>query len=425
MKSRFNESGNEYKPETMALGLGYDSLLSEGAIKPPIFLTSTFKFKNAEEGKHFFELAYGLKEKTINDKQGLVYSRLNNPNLEIFEERIAAWDKAESASVFASGMAAISTSMMAFLNPGDHIICTLPIYGGSYFLFKNILPKYNINIHMVEGGSDSPRLIKEKILEIGEDNLRMLYLETPGNPSNTLVDIEAISNIAKNINNNRTSNKVLTVVDNTFLGPVFQRPVLQGADLVIYSATKFIGGHSDLIAGVITGTKGLIEELNIYRTILGTMAPPFTGWLLLRSLETLSIRMMKQAENAQSIAELLVEHPRVKKVNYPGLLKQGDLQKEIFDKQCTGAGALIAFEIDGGEKEAFRVLNNFKIYGLAVSLGGTESLVEHPMTMTHADVPSEQLEQIGVTAGVIRVSVGIEHITDLKEDMLNALSILD
>lgn len=424
MKSRFDESGIEYKPETMALGLGYDSFLSQGAIKPPIFLTSTFKFENAEKGKRFFELAYGLKEKSKDEQQGLVYSRLNNPNLEIFEERMAAWDKAEAASVFASGMAAISTSMLALLNPGDHVICTLPIYGGSYFLFKHILPKNNITVHMVDGGDNSPELIKEKIKEIGADKLRMLYLETPGNPSNVLVDISEISNIAKEINVKREDRKVLTMVDNTFLGPIFQKPIEFGADIVIYSATKFIGGHSDLIAGVLTGKQALIDEINVYRTILGTMAPPFTGWLLLRSLETLSVRMTKQAENALTMATYLKGHAKVKAISYPGLLKEGSKQKEIYDKQCTGPGALIAFEIYGGEIEAFKVLNNFKIHGLAVSLGGTESLVEHPMTMTHADIPPEQLESIGISAGVIRVSVGIEHIDDLLRDMESALSVL-
>jgi methionine-gamma-lyase len=214
---------------------------------------------------------------------------------------------------------------------------------------------------------------------------------------------------------------VLTIVDNTLLGPVFQRPAKFGADLVLYSATKFIGGHSDLIAGVVTGGKALLDQLKVYRTILGTMTNPFTGWLLLRSLETVSIRMRRQAKTARRIAKLLTEHPKVQRVYYPGLLEEGSAQHAIYERQCTGPGSLIAFEVHGGQPAAFRVLNNFEVFRLAVSLGGTESLVEHPMTMTHADVPPEQLELHGVSAGLIRMSVGIEHSSDLERDLECAL----
>ena len=408
-------------PETLALGLGYDADLSEGAIKAPVFLTSTFKFKSAEEGKRFFELAYGLDERKNGEEDGLIYSRLNNPNLQIFEERIAAWDKSEQGSVFSSGMSAISTSLLSLLNAGEAIIATLPVYGGTYFLLKNILPKYGVKVHFVHGGNDAPALIEDKIKEIGEDNVRMFFIETPGNPSNILTDIEAISNIAKRLNNKERERKVLTVVDNTFLGPIFQRPSELGADLSIYSATKFIGGHSDLIAGVVTGNKELISEINVSRTILGTMSTPFNGWLLLRSLETLAVRMRQQQANAIELADVLNEHPKVNLVKYPTLLKKGDPQKDILDKQCSGYGSLISFEIKGGEKEAFTVLDTVEIFGLAVSLGGTESLIEHPMTMTHSDVPPEELVSIGVTEGTIRLSVGIENVEDLKHDLLNAL----
>jgi methionine-gamma-lyase len=214
---------------------------------------------------------------------------------------------------------------------------------------------------------------------------------------------------------------VLTVVDNTLLGPVFQRPAKLGADLVLYSATKFIGGHSDLIAGVVTGPKRWIDQAKVYRTILGTMTNPFTGWLLMRSLETVSVRMRRQAKTARKIADLLAAHPKVVDVQYPGLITEGHPQRTIYERQCTGSGSLIAFEVAGGEHAAFRVLDAFEVFRLAVSLGGTESLVEHPMSMTHADVPPATLESYGVRPGLIRMSVGLEHSSDLVFDLEQAL----
>ncbi len=392
------------------MGLGYDAKLSQGSVKPPAFLTSTFQFNSAEDGKSFFELAYGLREKEANEDPGLIYSRINNPNLQIFEERIAAWDKSEKGAVFASGMAAISTSILATLNPGDHIITSAPVYGGTHYLFEHILPKFNITVTQVKGGADTHLLMEDTAKDVGLDKVKMLYIETPANPSNTLIDIREVCNLAKRIEQ-KTNNKVITAVDNTFLGPVFQRPTEAGADLVIYSATKFIGGHSDLIAGVVTGSENLLQQILGYRTIFGTMANPFTGWLLLRSLETLSVRMRRQAKSAQKIAKILKEHPKVKNVYYPGILEEGSEQHKIYLKQCTGAGSLIVFEVDGGQEQAFKVLNSFKVARLAVSLGGTETLVEHPMSMTHADVPPEQLEVFGVSPGLIRISIGLEHVS--------------
>ncbi len=417
---RFDIEGNEYNPETLALGYGYDPLLSEGAVKPPLFLTSTFQFKSAQEGKKFFELAYGLRKKDEGEEQGLIYSRINNPNLQIFEERMAAWDCNEEGAVFASGMAAITTTVLCHVQPGDVILSSAPVYGGTHYLFEHILPKFNIKVIQVPTGENMIHEMAQKVKEVGEEKIKMVYLETPANPSNMMVDIEEVSQWAKKLVGTR-SEGVLVAVDNTFLGPVFQRPALFGADLVIYSATKFIGGHSDLIAGVVTGSAKLMEPLKGYRTIFGTMANPFAGWLLLRSLETLSLRMRRQAKSAKKLARLLVEHPNVKNVKFPTLYKEGTQQREIYKKQCTGPGSLIAFEIRGGEKEAFKLLDSFKVCRLAVSLGGTESLVEHPMSMTHSDVPPEDLKKYGVTSGLIRMSVGVEHLSDLKRDLKQAL----
>ncbi len=419
MKRTHSSGGRPFNPETLALGYGYDPSLSQGAIKPPVFLTSTFQFESAAHGKRFFELAYGLKDREKGEDPGLIYSRLNNPNLQMFEERLAAWDQTEKGAAFASGMSAISTSMLALLQPGDHVLSSAPVYGGTHFLFENILPRFGIEVTQIPAGDDFVAQLAAQAEQIGPEKLRVIYLETPANPSNLMVDIEAVSALARRLSVGERP--IVTAVDNTFLGPVFQRPAALGADLVIYSATKFIGGHSDLIAGVVTGPEGLLKEITAMRTILGTMATPFSGWLLLRSLETVSIRMRRQAKNARALAQLLAEHPKVERVYYPGLFEEGSAQKLIYDKQCTGPGSLIAFDVAGGEEAAFRALDRFEVIRLAVSLGGTESLVEHPRSMTHADVPPEMLQRFGVGPGLIRLSVGIEHLSDLKRDLRHAL----
>ncbi|MFZ9002317.1 MAG: aminotransferase class I/II-fold pyridoxal phosphate-dependent enzyme [Bacteriovoracaceae bacterium] len=418
-ENEFSKNRDKYQPETLSLNLGYDASLSEGSVKVPIFMTSTFEFKSAEDGKRFFEYAYGLKERGVKEDPGLIYSRINNPNLQIFEERIAAWDGTDKGAVFSSGMSAITTTLLALLNPGDVIFASSPVYGGTYYFFTHMLPKFGIEVVNYVSDENIAEKMEKDLTGKYKDKVKMIFLETPANPSNVLVDIESVTQLKKH------NKDLIVAVDNTFLGPVFQKPADFGADLIIYSATKFIGGHSDLIAGVVTGPNKLMEMIGGYRTILGTMANPFTGWLLLRSLETLSIRMERQAKNAIELAKLLKAHKNVEKVTYPALLEKGDPQKTIFDKQCKGFGAVIAFDIKGGEKEAFKVLDHFKVFRLAVSLGGTESLVEHPMRMTHSDVPPEHLSIIGVKESTIRISVGIEHVDDLKADINNALSLLD
>ena len=420
MKRKHSCGGPDFNPETLALGLGYDPKLSEGAVKPPVFLTSTFQFERAEQGQRFFEVAYGLRDKDIGEVPGLIYSRLNNPNLQIFEERIAAWDLTEKGAVFASGMAAISSTCLALLQPGDLVLSTAPVYGGTWFLFEHILRKLGIEAVQVLGGSGAEQRLRAAASLYGVDRLRLIFIETPANPSNVLTDIAAVANLARELSEGR-ERPIITAVDNTFLGPVFQRPAPLGADLVIYSATKFIGGHSDLVAGVVTGPAALIDPILIYRTILGTMCNPFVGWLLLRSLETLSIRMRRQAKSAQLLARLLADHPRVKSVCYPGRLAQGS-QRELFERQCTGAGSLISFEVEGGQAAAYEVLDRFEVFRLAVSLGGTESLVQHPASMTHSDVPVELQADFGILPGQIRMSVGLEHISDLRRDLRHALA---
>ncbi|HSI91356.1 MAG TPA: cystathionine gamma-synthase family protein [Adhaeribacter sp.] len=408
------------RPESLMMSYGYQPELSQGAIKSPIFQTSTFVFDSAEHGKAFFELAYGLREKGEKEEMGLIYSRLNNPNLEILENRLCLWDEAEEAAIFESGMAATSTTLLAMLKPGDVILHSEPIYGGSDYYIKNILKKFGITA--VGFRANQPIAEVEKIIEeagIG-DKLAMIFIETPANPTNHLVDIQACSDLAAKYST--ADKKVLVTVDNTFLGPVFQHPLKHGADLIIYSATKFIGGHSDVVAGACLGSAALVKEVKAMRTFVGSMAGPWTGWMLMRSLETLKIRMERMAKNAKVVAEWLVKHPKVEKIHYLGMLEEKPQQKAIFEKQCLAAGSMISFDIKGGEAEAFKFLNNLKLIKLAVSLGGTESLAEHPASMTHSDIMPADRAVMGIGENMVRLSIGVEHPEDLIADMEQAFA---
>ncbi|MEQ8358714.1 MAG: cystathionine gamma-synthase family protein [Cytophagales bacterium] len=406
-------------PESLMMSFGYDPKLSEGAVKCPIFQTSTFAFNSAEEGKAFFEISYGLREQMPNEKLGLIYSRLNNPDLEILENRLCLWDKAESCAVFESGMSAITTVMLEFLKPGDLLLHSNPVYGGTDHFINHFLPEYKINVMGFRHGDERGNL--EDMLENSGNsgNLAMIYIETPANPTNEIIDIRACVELA--IKYSTEDKKVLVVVDNTYLGPIWQHPLALGADAIVYSATKYIGGHSDLIAGAVLGNSDIISRVKTLRTFLGNMAGPYTGWLLLRSLETLKIRMDKQCENAQKVAKFLKEHKKVVAVNYLGLIDKNHRDYELSRKQCSAPGAMVSFEIYGGEKEAFQFLNNLKMVKLAVSLGGTESLAEHPSSMTHAGIEKEHQLEIGIKPNLIRISIGIEHHEDIINDLTQAL----
>ena len=410
----------ELSPESLMMSYGYDPTLSEGALKCPIFQTSTFIFKSAEQGKAFFEVAYGLREREAGEKLGLIYSRLNNPDLEILEDRLTLWDRAESAAVFESGMGAISTTALTFLRPGDRLLYSEPVYGGTQYLFSQILPQFGIETRSFRAAM-GPQEVREAVLEAGQDgNLAFVLLETPANPTNHLVDIAQVAEAAAELSTEER--KVLVAVDNTFLGPVFQHPLKQGADLVLYSLTKYVGGHSDVIAGACLGSAALVNRIKETRTFLGSMGGPWSGWLLMRSLETLKLRMTAQAANARIIADWLAEHPRVVRVYYPGHLEEGDADYETFNRQCEDAGGMVSFDVEGGEAEAFNVLNSLQLIKLAVSLGGTESLAQHPSTMTHSDIPPEQQRAMGITESMIRLSVGVEDAEDLIADLEQALA---
>lgn len=414
------KSEKKLKPESLMMSYGYKPELSEGAIKCPIFQTSTFVFRKAEEGKAFFELAYGLRTAEPKEEPGLIYSRLNNPDLEILENRLCLWDEADECAVFESGMSAISTALLEFLKPGDLLLFSQPVYGGTEHFIKEILTKWGIHV-LGFNSKQTQREIISLIESTGKgDKLGMIYIETPANPTNSLIDITACKAIADHFSQ-KNNNRVVLAVDNTYMGPLWQHPLKHGADLVLYSATKYIGGHSDVIAGACLGNFSDIKRIKALRTFLGNMAGPWTGWLLLRSLETLKARMELQAINAQKVAEFLVTHPEVEKVYYLGFIKENTEQYRIFKDQLSSPGAMLSFDIKGGEKEAFSFLNNLKLIKLAVSLGSTESLAEHPASMTHIAIPKEERDELGITEKMVRLSVGVENPEDLIWDISQAL----
>lgn len=415
-------SNHSFQPESMMMSYGYKAELSEGAIKCPIFQTSTFVFKNAEEGKAFFEVAYGIREQKVNEEMGLIYSRLNNPDLEILENRLCLWDKAEECAVFESGMSAITTVLLEFLKPGDLLLYSMPVYGGTDHFINTFLPKIGINTIGFRPEM-SENEIETLLASTGKaDKLALIFIETPANPTNAIIDIEMCVRIAQKYSN--PDQQVLTAVDNTYMGPLWQHPLRHGADLVMYSATKYIGGHSDVIAGAVLGNRDLMKRVKTLRTFLGNMASPNTGWLLMRSLETLKVRMEQQAKNAEVIAQYLTKHPKVEKVYYLGLIHENSANYHTYKRQYLSPGAMLSFDIKGGEKEAFAFLNNLKLIQLAVSLGSTESLAEHPASMTHAGIEETHRKEMGITDKLIRISVGVENFQDILWDIEQALEVV-
>lgn len=413
-------NNTRFSPETQMLGYGYKPELSEGAVKCPIFQTSTFVFNSAEEGKAFFEMAYG-KPGHDGEEMGLIYSRINNPDMEILEERLKLWDGGESAAAFSSGMSAIATTLFTFLSPGDVLLYSNPLYGGTHKFVHHILTHFGIEVIGFRA-EQSLKEVEKLLLKSGHaKKLRMIFVETPANPTNDLIDIGMCSAIAEKYST--ADKKVLVTVDNTYMGPLWQHPLKHGADIVLYSATKYIGGHSDVIAGAAVGSKDLIMKIKKTRTFFGTMIDPHTSWLLMRSLETLKLRMEAAASNAEKISAYLAKHPKVEKVYYLGYTaKNNPEQQSIFEKQYLSNGAMLSFDIMGGEKEAFTFLNNLKHIKLAVSLGGTESLAEHPASMTHVDIPDEEKELYHISPKMIRLSVGVENYKDLIWDVEQALA---
>ena len=410
---------NNNKPESEMMGYAYDPHLSEGSAKVPLFQTSTFVFKNAEEGKAHFHIAYGLRKKGENESMSLAYSRINNPNLEIAEDRLKLWDKADGCALFQSGMAAITTTILELTRPNTLILHSSPLYGGTDHFIEHVLPKYNIKSMYFDSFNSLDSIIEEKEKKYPGMDVSLVYIESPANPTNSLVDIKKSKDLANHYTT--TNNKTYVAIDNTFMGPVFSQPMDFGVDVVLYSATKYIGGHSDLVAGAACGTDEVIGRLKTMRVFMGNMASPFTCWLILRSLETLKIRMEKSAENANKIAEMLDKHPKVSKVHFLGLIDKESAEYKVCKQQYSSNGGMISFDIEGGEKEAFKFLDSLKLVKLAVSLGGTESLACHPFSMTHADVSLETKNMIGMKESLVRLSIGIEDSDDLINDIKSSL----
>ncbi|MGF1453871.1 MAG: cystathionine gamma-synthase family protein [Alphaproteobacteria bacterium] len=412
-------AGKPLHPETMMMGYGYDPHLSEGSLKIPVFQTSTFVFKTAQDGKDFFALNSG-REARPDAEPGLIYSRMNNPDLEVLEDRLALWENSEAGLVFSSGMSAISTTLWTFLRPGDVVIYSAPIYGGTQGLIQKTLPQFGIHAEGFLGIGSAQRFLDAVERGKAKGRIAAIMVETPANPTNGLVDLALCAETADRLGQEH-GHRPPVIVDNTFLGPLWQRPLEHGCDLVVYSLTKYVGGHSDLVAGACLGSKEMLWPVRRMRTGLGTMADPHTGWLVMRSLETLKLRMTAAMKNARQVAEFLQDHPKVARVHYLGFLEKNDPNYGLYNKQCSSPGSTFSFEIHGTEEDAFKVLDRLEVIKLAVSLGGTETLISHPYSTTHSDLGADTLAEIGITQAMMRISVGVEHPSDLIADLEQAL----
>jgi methionine-gamma-lyase len=419
--SKTHIGNHKLHPETLMLGYGYDPLLSEGAVKPPVFLTSTFVFRSAEEGRDFFDYTAGRRLPPKGSAAGLVYSRFNHPNSEIVEERLAVYEECEACILFSSGMSAIATTTLAFARPGDVVVHSQPLYGGTETLLSRTLKPLGIHAVGFANGVDEASVREAVSLAEGKGRIALFLIETPSNPLNTLVDIRLLKRIADEVSK-RQAHKAIIICDNTLLGPLFQKPLALGADLSAYSLTKYVGGHSDLIAGAVLGSAALTRPVKLLRGAIGTQLDPHSCWMLGRSLETLELRMVRADRNAAAVAKFLRQHRAVAKVHYLPFLEPRTPQGRVFKAQCKAAGSTFSFDIKGGQRQAFRFLNRLEILKLAVSLGGTESLACHPGTTTHSGVPSEIRAAIGVSDATIRLSIGIEHPDDLIADLSQALA---
>ncbi len=420
-KAPVDHIGNrKLSASTLMMGHGFDPVLSEGSLKPPIFLTSTFAFESAAAGKRHFE---GITGKRPGGADGLVYSRFNGPNQEILEDRLSIWDEAEDALVFSSGMAAIATLFLAHVGARDVIVHSGPLYAATETMIARILSRFDIAYldYPAEASAAELHAVLTRAQALAAERggrVAMVYLESPANPTNALCDVEATRAAIDAL---FPDNPPPIAIDNTFLGPLWAKPLRQGADMVVYSLTKYVGGHSDLVAGGVLGAKRWLDPVRAMRNTIGTICDPNTAWMLMRSLETLELRMTRAGENAAKVCAFLRDHPKVDGIGYLGFLPDGR-QRDIFDRHCTGAGSTFSLFIRGGEAEAFRFLDALRIAKLAVSLGGTETLASAPAAMTHLSVPDARKALMGITPNLVRISIGIEDPDDLIADFAQALA---
>ncbi len=382
---------------TKAIHAGQKPCPVTGAHVTPIYQTSTFVFKDVDQGARRF----------AGEEEGYIYTRLGNPTLTELEAKVAALEGGEAAIGAASGMAAISTALVTLLKKGDHIVAGDALYGCTHSFISEILPQYGIEVTMVDTSD------LKNIENAMKPNTKVIYVETPANPTMKLVDLKGASDIAHKYG-------AIIIVDNTFMSPYLQRPIEHGVDVVVHSATKYIGGHGDVLAGLIIGPKELIDTMRIpYLKDFGGILSPFDAWLLLRGLKTLGVRMERHCANAQKVAEYLEKHPLIDKVYYPGLPSHP--QYELAKKQMDGFGGMMSFELKGGLKAGKVLMNSVKMITLAVSLGCVDSLIQHPASMTHSPVPREERLKAGITDGQVRLSVGIEDVEDIIADLDQAL----
>lgn len=383
---------------TRAIHHGYDPLANEGALTPPVHLTSTFAFETAEAGGEMF----------AGERAGHVYSRISNPTLALLEDRMAALEGGEAAIAFGSGMGAITAVMWTLLSPGDEILVDKTLYGCTFAFFRHGLAKFGITVTHVDMRDP------ENVAAAISSRTRIVYFETPANPNMRLVDIAAVSRIAR-------AAGARTVVDNTYATPVLTRPLELGADIVVHSATKYLGGHGDLIAGIAVGSTEDMHQVRLVglKDMTGAVMAPLTAHLIMRGLKTLELRMERHCASAQAAAQLLEDHPAVADVHYPGLASFA--QHGLAARQMPGFGGMIAFELVGGMRSGIEFLDALGLARRAVSLGDAETLVQHPASMTHSTYTPQERQEHGISDGLIRLSVGLETPQDILADLAQAL----
>ncbi|MGA2952534.1 MAG: aminotransferase class I/II-fold pyridoxal phosphate-dependent enzyme [Caulobacteraceae bacterium] len=411
-------SSKPLHPETLAVSHGWDPADAFGAAKPPFAPSTTYVYPSAQAALDFHRAFFAGET-----AGGYIYARLGHPNLTMVETRMAALDGAEACAGFNSGMAAVSSIALAFTRPGDSVLHSRPIYSGVDGLLRGPLAEMGVSSEPIADGCDEAAVRAAAETALAKGPLSLILLESPANPTAAITDIALVRRIAEEIGAQQ-GRRPLVSVDNTFLGPLLQAPLAEGADLTMTSLTKYCGGHSDLLAGSVSGSKALIARLRALRTLLGNHMTSFSAWLLLRSFESLPARQERVLKNAAAVAHFLKARPEVARVTWLGFLAEGSPARAVFDRQCRGAGSTFSFTIEGGQAEAFRLLDALQLIKMAVSLGGSETLICHPATTTHFVVPAEERLAAGVTDGTLRLSVGLEHPDDLIADLERGLAAL-
>jgi methionine-gamma-lyase len=409
----------QLRPETLAISHGWDPEDALRSAKPPVFMTATFTYPSAQAAKDVHR-AYFDGDGPEAGGALHIYARLGHPGLDVLEARLAAIDGAEAALAYNSGMAAHTAAALAYLRPGEGVVFGRPFYSGVDGLFNEIMPQFGSHAEAYGDGCDEADMWAACERAMAKGPIALLAAESPGNPTAALVDLDLLVKIAGRIEAAQGRRPVV-MVDNTLLGPFHQRPIEHGVDIVVTSLTKYVAGHSDLLAGAITGRKELIEPLKLQRLVWGSHLDPYTCWLVLRSLETVHLRTQRAMENAAAVAAFLRDHPKVAGVTYLGFTPEGSPARAVFERQCKGAGSTFSFHLHGGEAEAFAMLDRLRLLKMAVNLGGSNTLICHSASTTHYAVSPENRRASGITDGTIRLSVGLEHVDDIIADLAQAL----